>query len=224
MEIIPVIDVKGGIVVQAIGGHREQYQPLKSKLTDSVRPLDVARAMLKVTGSDKLYVADLDAIEYGQKVDDTILELVENIDAQVWLDAGCLDIPGAEPIDCTEEVSANNVMTRRFIREGGSALSIDFRDGRYLGGDHDPLSAVIDGIVHSYKVFIILDLGDVGIQRGGSTIEFCQRVIANTMMRPHQQLWTGGGIRDWGDIRFLERVGGVDGVLVSTALHQGAIR
>src|SRR3954451_24567824 len=45
MQIIPVLDIQGGIVVRAIGGRRSEYRPLVSRLTDSTEPLAVAHAM-----------------------------------------------------------------------------------------------------------------------------------------------------------------------------------
>ncbi|MDQ7072331.1 MAG: hypothetical protein Q9N32_00570 [Gammaproteobacteria bacterium] len=40
MEIIPVIDIMGGKVVQAGGGDRNSYSLLKSVLTDSIEPVE----------------------------------------------------------------------------------------------------------------------------------------------------------------------------------------
>src|SRR5438270_567379 len=44
MRVIPVLDLKGGQVVRGIGGRRAEYRPIISVLTDSAKPLDVARA------------------------------------------------------------------------------------------------------------------------------------------------------------------------------------
>ena len=217
MEIIPVIDVKGGIVVQAIGGHREQYQPLKSQLTDSVRPMDVARAMLKVTGSDKLYVADLDAIEHDREVDESIVELVIDIDAEVWLDAGESCWQGAKIILGSESSDG-------FVDVYGcNAFSIDLRDSQLIWNSPNMTSLELahEVIYRGPQTLIVLDVVTVGKNEGPTTMKLC-REIRHAF--PHIQLWTGGGIRDWDDVRFLERVAGVDGVLVCTALHNGKIR
>ena len=216
MEIIPVIDVQGGIVVQAIGGHRERYQPLKSKLTDSVRPLDVARAMLKVTGSDKLYVADLDAIEHEKEVHTSIYELRKCLGIEVWLDAGnhvlsgCKQVLGSESLVDTDWWLFN-------------ALSMDFRNGELIsnGLAITTLDYANGAVQAGVQTIIVLDVATVGKGKGPTTAEICRQIRQDFS---DITIWTGGGIRDWGDIRFLERVAGVDGVLVSTALHQGAIR
>ena len=62
MQIIPVIDVMGGIVVHASGGDRAHYQPLKSILTSSCDPFEVITDLLAWHDFKKVYIADLDAI------------------------------------------------------------------------------------------------------------------------------------------------------------------
>src|ERR1043166_10022328 len=62
MEIIPVIDVMGGVVVRARMGQRDQYRPIETPLSPTSDPVDVARGLLAVHPFATLYVADLDAI------------------------------------------------------------------------------------------------------------------------------------------------------------------
>src|SRR5215468_9781589 len=61
--IIPALDLKGGLVVHASGGARADYRPIETPLGPAEDPIALARALLAVTGSSVLYVADLDAIE-----------------------------------------------------------------------------------------------------------------------------------------------------------------
>src|SRR2546430_2700019 len=63
MEIIPVLDLKGGVVVRARMGERHLYAPIATPLAASSEPLEVARGLLAVYPFATLYVADLDAIE-----------------------------------------------------------------------------------------------------------------------------------------------------------------
>ena len=63
MEIIPVIDLRGGQVVRARMGARDQYRPIETPLSPTSDPLDVTRGLLSVFPFRTLYVADLDAIE-----------------------------------------------------------------------------------------------------------------------------------------------------------------
>ena len=87
LRIIPVIDVMEGIVVRAIAGRRERYLPLRSQLTRSAEPFDVARALLDATGAKELYVADLDGLMRGEP-QPGLRELAERLGVEVWLDVG----------------------------------------------------------------------------------------------------------------------------------------
>ncbi len=62
MEIIPVIDVMKGRVVQAKGGVRAAYQPLQSQLTQQTDTIAVVADLLAYAPFKTLYMADLDAI------------------------------------------------------------------------------------------------------------------------------------------------------------------
>ena len=45
-EIIPVIDLMGGVVVHARSGERDSYRPLTSPLAASAEPAEVVRGLL----------------------------------------------------------------------------------------------------------------------------------------------------------------------------------
>ena len=62
-RVIPVIDLKGGMAVHAVGGRRDQYRPLRSVWQASASPIALAAALRDDLGIDRLYLADLDAIE-----------------------------------------------------------------------------------------------------------------------------------------------------------------
>src|SRR5262245_20891127 len=62
MRVIPVMDLKGGHVVHAVGGRRDEYRPIRSHLVDSSSPLIVARTFRDKLRLSEIYVADLDAI------------------------------------------------------------------------------------------------------------------------------------------------------------------
>ncbi len=83
--IIPVIDLKEGIAVSGKSGMRRNYKPLKTVFHDSPDPLPIVRA-LKDAGYNKIYVADLDAIEGNG----SNIQLVRDMNAiiPVMLDSG----------------------------------------------------------------------------------------------------------------------------------------
>src|SRR5438093_13715088 len=87
MRIIPVLDIKNGIVVRGIGGRREEYRPIISKLTSSCRPADVARAFRDQLGLAEMYLADLDAIA-GATPAWNIYRDIQVLDCRLWVDAG----------------------------------------------------------------------------------------------------------------------------------------
>ena len=62
-RLIPVLDLKAGRPVHAIGGNRAHYEPLRSILHPAgADPVELARACRDRLGLRELYVADLDAI------------------------------------------------------------------------------------------------------------------------------------------------------------------
>ena len=63
VELIPVIDLKGGQVVRAQFGRRDDYRPIQSPLSATSDPIDVARGLLSLYPFETFYIADLDAIE-----------------------------------------------------------------------------------------------------------------------------------------------------------------
>ena len=65
MQIVPVLDLKGGVVVHARRGQRAEYAPLQSPLVDGSEPVAVARALCALCRTSTLYVADLDALAGG---------------------------------------------------------------------------------------------------------------------------------------------------------------
>ena len=62
MQIIPVIDLKNGLVVRGVAGRRELYRPVESVLNCEATPRSVANAFASNLGFRNTYVADLDAI------------------------------------------------------------------------------------------------------------------------------------------------------------------
>jgi len=89
-RIIPVIDLKAGVVVRGVAGRREQYQPLVSPLTSSSEPGAYFEAFLDRLGFRELYIADLDAIQ-GGSVSWSVLASGLERGARLWVDAGPRD-------------------------------------------------------------------------------------------------------------------------------------
>jgi phosphoribosylformimino-5-aminoimidazole carboxamide ribotide isomerase len=97
MQIVPVLDVQGGIVVRAIGGRRSEYLPLVSKLTNSTDPIEVASAIRARYKLPEIYVADLGAIA-GAEPTLSIYDALRKDGFRLWLDAGVRETKNAEAI------------------------------------------------------------------------------------------------------------------------------
>src|SRR3954454_22602141 len=85
-EIIPVIDLMGGLVVHARGGERDSYRPLTSPLAASAEPDAVVRGLLRLHPFRSLYIADLDAIRKQGQHSATVCALhAEHPDLDLWV-------------------------------------------------------------------------------------------------------------------------------------------
>src|SRR3972149_5735250 len=82
MEIIPVVDIRGGRAVAGKGGRREEYRDLETVFYPSPDPLEIARRM----PYERLYVADLDGVVQG-KPDIPLLEELAGV-KKLMVDAG----------------------------------------------------------------------------------------------------------------------------------------
>jgi phosphoribosylformimino-5-aminoimidazole carboxamide ribotide isomerase len=228
VRIIPVLDVKGDVVVHAVAG---RYWPVRSRLTDSTALPDIAEAMLAACGSDELYIADLDAIRYGIP-SQVYRDYLERGRRATLLDAGGLgpEFPHVRPVlalelGYTQEQALEFVRTDR--SSAGQAFSIDLIDGRLHDGWRKwdlPNDSAVLGLARQvyelgFRTLIVLDLAKVGTGGGPVTAEVCAAVREAL---PAVELITGGGVRNWDDVKRLEDAG-TDAVLVASALHDGTL-
>lgn len=234
MRIIPVLDLMGGQVVQGIQGDRARYQPIKSVLTPSCAPPDVARALWAETGCDALYIADLDAIEGRGDHRAEIQELARAIPARPWVDAG---LETAEAIPAWFAAGVHRVVVgseairsvasldaiRAAIPAGGLVFSLDMKEGRVLSRCPElrampPLALLARLRDGGWTHVILLALDRVGTGSGPdrSLLEAARAAF------PELNLVAGGGVRDLGDLHQLSHLG-AHGVLVASALHNGRL-
>ncbi len=236
LQIIPVLDLLNGVVVRGVGGRRDEYRPVESMLTTSNKPLDVAFAFRNKLGLTTLYVADLDGIVRREPNLQTLRELCA-AGFEIWIDAGVRDhdevaillnagaakiITGLESLSgpsllksLINEVTAERVVFSLDLKAGRPMIDIDanWPDESVIGIAR---SAIQAGVAQ----MIVLDLASVGEQRGPSTLDLCDEIRS---LAPQMTLITGGGVRDHADLQTL-RSRAIDGVLLATALHSGAIR
>ena len=98
MDVIPVIDLKGGVVVRARMGRRDQYLPIETPLLPPTSdPVDVAGGLLDVYPFATLDVADLDAIEGRGDNRAALMRLRARFPQLVlWVDSGICDRASAQ--------------------------------------------------------------------------------------------------------------------------------
>jgi phosphoribosylformimino-5-aminoimidazole carboxamide ribotide isomerase len=231
MRIVPVLDLKGGVVVHARRGQRAQYAALRSPLVDGCEPVPVARALCAVGQTRRLYVADLDALA-GEPVDVATLAALSAV-AELWVDAGA---PAPErAADLARAGVARNVVGTESLGPDDPGvpcaaapapplvLSIDLREGRLISprpelAGRDPVAAAPLAAVLGVQELIVIDLARVGSDSGPPLREVAQLAAA----LPGLAIYAGGGVRDDADLRALESAGAT-GALVATALHEGRI-
>jgi phosphoribosylformimino-5-aminoimidazole carboxamide ribotide isomerase len=225
-RIVPVIDVMGGRVVRAVGGRRDLYEPIRSRLTDSTEPAVVAEALLQAAGSNELYVADLDAIQGHRPHLDWIKPFIHR-GVQVMVDAGVKVAADAIPVAAVGAAIVAGTETLRGFDELAKLvgawdasrviLSIDLRNGVVLGAEGDAASVVERGCAAGVSRFIVLELARVGTSLGPGTEDVLREVRSRF---PEIELIAGGGVRGRADVTALGEAG-ANAVLVASALHDG---
>lgn len=239
MRIIPVLDLKGGLTVRGVAGNRAQYRPIQSILAADPSPLAVGRAFAQRLSLKEAYVADLDAIAGAEPDWDVYRQLIE-VGLELWVDAGIADVQRAcrlaqfesgglrlaRVIAGLESLDGIEVLREVLEAVGPQRLvfSLDLKEGRPLtrgAGWHksDAWQIVQAALEAGARSVIVLDLAQVGMNRGVGTEALCRRI---RNWAPDVELVAGGGIRGVEDLLRLAEAG-CDAVLVASALHDGRI-
>jgi len=230
--ILPVLDLRQGQVVRAVAGRREEYRPLVSRLVESACPLEVAAAIRGRFNLNRLYLADLDAIE-GREPQWDLLQRLAGAGFELTVDAGVhscdrltrlegIGIPriviGLESV--ASPAAFENIASHSTAGQLG--FSLDLMEGRPMADPEqwptDPL-CIVDCVKESVDFLIVLDLAAVGMKSGPRTQDLCSRIREQAQAL---RLITGGGARSLLDVDALLE-SGVDEVLMSSALHDGSL-
>jgi phosphoribosylformimino-5-aminoimidazole carboxamide ribotide isomerase len=222
MEIIPVVDLKAGVVVRARMGRRDEYRPIETPLSPTSDPVDVARGLLSVHSFTTLYIADLDAIEGRGDNRRALMRLRETCpQLTLWLDNGASDVRAAEQwletnrgyLVLGSETQPDVTLVRHFASHDRVALSLDFRGQTFQG----PPTLLADISCWPQKV-IAMTLARVGSGAGPDL----ERLGAIRDAAPGRRAYAAGGIRDAADLVSLQR-SGIAGALVASCLHDGRL-
>ena len=230
MQIIPVLDIQQGVVVRGVAGQRESYKPLCSQLVEGCDPVVVANAIRRTFGLNRLYVADLDAIERSQP-NRTILSELCAADFTLIVDTGLRDersldwlqeLPQTSIIAALETLPSPEQLELIASRVGQERIvfSLDLKDGQPLGTEAwpaYPAQVASVAVECGVRRTVVLDLAAVGVGEGIPTLPLCRQLRGQ-----FSELITGGGVRCVDDLRVANEES-VDGLLVASALHDGRI-
>jgi phosphoribosylformimino-5-aminoimidazole carboxamide ribotide isomerase len=236
MRLIPVIDLLDDHAVHAIKGTREHYLPVQSVLCDTSDPLALAAAFRDRLTLNEIYIADLNAIQgFSRMRHQSLIGDLCHIErmriildagisdvekAQAWLDQGVHKVViGSETLGALDDLQ--NIPSR--IEPHRLVFSLDFKNGQILSRCHllasmTPMEALNQLQLAGWREIILLDLHRVGSRDG---------VDAALVAKAHEcfpdlHLLVGGGIAKPQELVELKSIG-VAGILVATALHNGAI-
>ena len=223
MVIRPVLDVRGGQAVRAVAGRRDRYTPWNLPWCRSADPLTFARRIRDRWGVNRLYVADLDALEGRGPTDPranrAIWFALADDGFDLLLDAGVRrfgDVSGHQtPADSRLVVATESAESLKelsgSLAESSRVLGVDLRSGEALGPD---------GVLAFARSFagptLVLDTAAVGVSGGMPTLSFCRELLA---ANPSRDVRTGGGVRSIEDVREAAAAG-VSELLVATALYE----
>lgn len=224
MTVIPVIDLLQGQVVRAVRGDRQNYQPIVSALCASSDPLTVARILCEHCAAQRLYIADLDALQGGVGHVAVVRQLLEALPTiELWLDAGFADVSKAQalaaglgplaqrlvPVFGSESLRSRAALDACFNEKGRGILSLDRRDGKRLDAA---------GCWESPELWpprvIVMTLERVGSD-AGPDLDTVRELAARS---PHTQLIGAGGIGSEADLTRASETGAT-AWLVASALH-----
>lgn len=239
MRVIPVIDLKDGLVVRGIAGQRSRYRPVVSVLAADPCPRSVATAFAKTLGLDEVYVADLDAIAGGEPAW-AAYEQIAGAGLRLWVDAGIGEVGRAQQLArwaATLVPSAGLVVGLESVQDpqrlpslhaalgkDGGLFSLDLHHGGPLTcspawHQATPRQIADAAVAAGFRRLLVLDLAAVGVDQGPASVELCRELRG---AYPHLELVTGGGVRGRADLQRLAD-SGCDAVLVASALHDGRL-
>jgi phosphoribosylformimino-5-aminoimidazole carboxamide ribotide isomerase len=242
MQLIPVLDVAGGVAMHAQAGDRSRYVPLRSDLIPGRDgdPVALLQSFYTDLGVHECYVADLDAIQGGAIQRTLIRQLAAfhtgfagalMVDAGTHLPGGALEVLscGASEVVVGLETLHGFADLAAIVRVAGPSrvvFSLDLRLGNPVVHPAmqdadigpDPLSLAAQAADAGVSTVLLLDLGRIGTGCGVDLglVEALRRRF------PGMRLLAGGGVLTRKDLERM-RDAGCDGALIASAIHTGRV-
>lgn len=226
LELLPAIDVKGGLAVRLVQGELSRESTYGA-------PIEVAREFVE-SGAEWIHLVDLDAAFGIGSNAELLAEVIASVDIKVELSGGIRDdeslrkalATGCKRVNLGTAALENPDWTAKVISEFGDriAVGLDVR-GHILaargwtkeGGD---LFETIDRLDRNgCSRYIVTDVAKDGTLTGPN-LELLREVCAATK----QPVVASGGVsklQDLIDLRELTSIG-VEGAIVGKALYAGA--
>jgi len=216
MLIIPVIDLKDGLVVSAQQGQRDNYQPIQSNLSTSSVINDVLNGFLSIYAFKTIYIADLNAITHSGSNENIINKIVsENKHIEFWVDNGTKieNILDSYPANYNPVIGSENQNGESVTKILSSCiLSLDFFPKQGYTGPKE----LIENPAFWPQNIIIMTLDRVG-NNNGTDIEKLKNFRAKF---PEKNFIAAGGILNEADLENLEKIG-INHALIASAIHSG---
>ncbi len=218
MQIIPVIDLKDGLVVHAMRGDRSQYQAIdqNSLITDSSEADVVIANLLKLKDFKSIYIADLNAICGLGNHSVLINQLLSRYpEIEFWIDDGselanCQTYPAINYKTVIGTESQNQPVRQL---DADLILSLDFKQDQAVGH-----ADWFNSNQFWPKRIIVMTLNRVGSQLGPDF----EKLTDLRQNHPDKTIIAAGGIRHLADLQQLKQLG-IDAVLIASALHNGRL-
>ena len=219
MQVIPVVDLKAGVVVRAQQGDRAAYRPIETPLSASSDAVDVVRGLLTLHDFRTLYVADLDAIMGAADNFAALARVRAEFPAlELWIDNGAADAAALDTLIASKlgaavigsESQRNSAL---FAHSPDIVLSLDFRGDEFQGPPE-----ILDQPRLWPRRIIVMTLARVGSGAGPDLA----RLTAIRARAGSRAIYAAGGVRGVDDLEAL-KAAGITGALVATALHEGRL-
>lgn len=223
-EFIPVLDLMGSTTVYAVQGNRATYRPLQTPLAANSDPVTIAKALIKATGSNILYIADLDAI-LGQGTNDDAIAHIHTALPHIalWIDPGITTIEQCKnwlTLNETDLILGSETLANADVfaaltptQQARCILSLDF-DKQGFRGDNILLKT--PGLWPDRVIVMTLD--KVG-SNAGPDLARLKTTISHAGPR---NIYAAGGMRSIDDANTLANTG-AKGILLASALHKQSI-
>ena len=214
MEIIPVIDLKGGNVVHAKQGQRDTYRPIVSRLAATSAPRDVLDGLLRLHPFTTVYIADLDAIEAKVGHASLITGLARlHPTTEFWVDSG--DLASFDQAKVSHVLGSESMAPHENLQAiaPSTILSLDFRGENFVGPP-----ALLECPALWPQRIIVMTLARVGSGAGPDL----ERLTSIKKRAGAALVYAAGGVRNRADLEAL-RDADIAGVLVASALHDGRL-